>query len=162
MPVALLACAAVLFMVSRNLMFVEGQSMLPSLWPGQLIVVNRLAYSNTRHTGPGRGDMVVFRHRAPGYSDYLIKRVIAIPGDLVQIQTGQVVVNGERLDEPYVLATDDYTYPIGGGGLRVPEDAYFVLGDNRPASADSHLGWFVSSEDLLGGVLALPVSVPVR
>ena len=133
--------------------------MLPSLRPGQLVLVNRLAYSDWQSTAPRRGDIVVFHHRAPGYSDYLIKRVIGVAGDLVQIQAGQVVVNGERLEEPYVVATDDYTYPTTGDGIRVPEDAYFVLGDNRPASADSHLGWMVSANDLVGGAFTLPLSV---
>ena len=160
-PLALLTFVTVLWLLSRNVMFVEGRSMLPSLRPGQLVLVNRLAYSEWRGIGPRRGDIVVFRHQAPGYSEYLIKRVIGVAGDLVQIQTGQVVVNGQHLDEPYVLATDDYTYPMTGEGIRVPEDVYFVLGDNRPASADSHLGWMVSAKDLVGGAFTLPVGVPV-
>jgi signal peptidase I len=142
-------------------MFVEGTSMLPSLRPGQLVLVNRWAYSDWQTMSPRRGDLVVFHHQAPGYSDYLIKRVIGVAGDLVQIQAGQVVLNGQRLDEPYVLATDDYTYPTSGEGIRVPQDAYFVLGDNRPVSADSHLGWMVSANDLVGGALMLPLSVPL-
>jgi signal peptidase I len=89
-----------------------------------------------------------------------VKRVIGLPGDMVRIDTGRVYINGTQFDEPYVRATDDYTYPLGGGSVRVPDGAYLVLGGNRPVSADSHLGWFVPAADLVGQALLLPVVLP--
>ena len=80
----------------------------------------------------------------------MVKPLIGLPGDDVSVDTGRVSVNGTVLDEPYVKFVDDYTYPPDGIPRRVPEDAYFVLGDNRRVSSDSHLGWYVPSENLVG------------
>jgi signal peptidase I len=139
---------------------VKGVSMQPLLHPRQLLVLNRSAYASADGARPQRGDVVVFRHLEPGYDEYLVKRVIGMPGELVQVVAGQVFIDGTPLDEPYVDATDDYSYPIEGGAARVPQDAYFVLGDNRPVSADSHLGWFVPATDLLGQAWPLPLVLP--
>ena len=157
LPSGLFALAAfvvfAVLLIARSTMFVDGSSMLPSLHPGQLVVVNRFG-------GPRREDVIVFRHASSGHDAYLIKRVIGMPGDLVLVDAGRVQINGTRLDEPYVVATDDYTYPLDGAPLRVPDGAYFVLGDNRPQSADSHLGWFVGSDDIVGQAVPLPLYVP--
>ena len=144
----------------HSMLLVDGSSMLPLLRPGQLVVLNPLAYRTSE--GPRRGDIIVFRRQTPGPDEFVVKRLIGIPGDQVQVVAGTVFVNGDRLDEPYLLATDDYTYPIGGEPIRVPDAAYFVLGDNRPSSADSHLGWFVPARDLIGRAEPLPMVVPVR
>jgi signal peptidase I len=149
---------------------VDGPSMVPTFQNGQSLIVFRPAYWHVDGTpfdgllpirpqgsihyvfgGPRRGDLVVFR--PPGDSNFesdLVKRIIGLPGDVVSIRDGEVVVNGTRLVEPYVVFPADYTYPGGDLGLLVPNDSYFVLGDNRPASADSHLGWLVPAEKLLG------------
>jgi signal peptidase I len=68
----------------------------------------------------------------------------------VLIEQGMVFVNGSRLDEPYVHTPATDTYPGDDRPMRVPEDSYFVLGDNRPSSADSRLGWFVPADSLVG------------
>jgi signal peptidase I len=146
--------------VANGVMFVKGSSMLPLLRPGQLLVLNRRAYRASDQTVPQRGDVIIFRRGAAGEEEYLVKRVIGLPGDIVLIDAGHVFVNGTRLDEPYVMATDDYTFPLQGGPARVPDGAYFVLGDNRPVSVDSHLGWFVPAGDVVGQVWPLPVAFP--
>jgi signal peptidase I len=105
---------------------------------------------------PHQGDVIVFRNRATGEEATLVKRVIGAPGDSVAIEAGRVYLNGRLLDEPYVFDSDDYTYPSNGLAVRVPPNAYFVLGDNRPISADSHLGWLVSSDEVIGKAVALP------
>jgi signal peptidase I len=144
--------AALGLLIDQNTMRVDGLSMLPSLHPGQLLLVNRLAR-------PAHGTVMVFRHSTAN-DDYIVKRIIGMPGDLVLVDSGQVFVNGVPLHEPYVLAPDDYTYPIDKVAVRVPDDAYFVLGDNRPQSADSHQGWFLTSDDVIGQALPLPIGVP--
>jgi signal peptidase I len=131
--------------------YVEGASMAPTLYQGQLLLVIEAAYwrldGKYVFAGPRRGDVIVFRSQT---AKYLVKRLIGLPGDEVRVHAGQVSVNGTLLDEPYVKFADDYTYPPDGIPRRVPENAYFVLGDNRPASADSHLGWYVESENMVG------------
>ena len=144
---------------------VEGASMDPTLHTGQYLLINKVLYARADGTvleravtdqtpndvpnyvfgGPERGDIIVFR--APGQSDKdFIKRVIALPGESVRILNGQVFVNGKPLAEPYIThrATYDLDQKV------VPPGSYFVLGDNRPNSSDSHLGWFVPADNLIG------------
>jgi signal peptidase I len=131
--------------------------MLPSLQPGQLLLVNRTAFWFGR---PHRGDLVVFRAPTGPGRDF-VKRVIGLPGDSVLVDAGRVEVNGQALDEPYVRFPADYSYPPDGQPTIVPADSYFVLGDNRPESADSHLGWLVPSQNLVGQPVTLGSSSQV-
>jgi signal peptidase I len=147
---------------------VEGTSMQPNFAGGQALVVNRAAYfhverlpfaqvfpttnqGSTRYIfgGPQRGDVVVFRAPPQPDADY-IKRIIGLPGDTILITQGRVFINGERLDEPYVDFPASYSFPTDGQPALVPDGNYFVLGDNRPDSFDSHLWGFVPVEDLIG------------
>ena len=131
---------------------VEGPSMQPTLESGQFLWVNKAAYLNLDGHfvlgGPHRGDIAVLR--PPDENIDLIKRVIGLPGDRIRIMRGEVFVNDQKLEEPYIHFEAAYSYPTNGGSVVVPEGQYFVLGDNRPNSRDSHLGWFVPSENLVG------------
>jgi signal peptidase I len=91
----------------------------------------------------------VFQSPTEPDKDY-IKRVIGLPGDTVLVNAGSVYVNGLRLDEPYIAFPPDYRFPSDGQLIQVPDGSYFVLGDNRPVSVDSHLGWFVPAANLVG------------
>jgi signal peptidase I len=131
---------------------VEGPSMQPTLTSGQYLWVNKAAYFELDGHfvlgGPQRGDIAVLR---PANEDVdLIKRVIGLPGDRVLIHNGDVFINDQALDEPYIHFSAGYSYPIDGKPLVVPPAQYFVLGDNRANSRDSHLGWFVPAENLVG------------
>ncbi len=109
---------------------VDGPSMLPTLHSGERLLVDKLTY---RFREPQRGEIVVFRYPADP-SHHFIKRIIGVPGDHVEIRGGRVYVNGVALSEPYVSS------PTFGGRFTsgvVPEDHYFVLGDNRTNSQDS-------------------------
>ncbi|MBV9355449.1 MAG: signal peptidase I [Chloroflexi bacterium] len=147
---------------------VEGASMEPTLTTGQYLLINKAAYFHVENTplehilpvtregstaylfgGPQRGDIVVFKAPTDPSKDF-IKRVIGLPGDTVLIKNGQVFVNGERLDEPYIHFPASYTYPFDGQPKTIPDSTYFVLGDNRPNSSDSHLGWVVPVDNLVG------------
>lgn len=110
---------------------VEGTSMMPSLEDQERIFVNKFVY---RLEPIERGDIVVFRYPRDPSKSY-IKRVIAMAGDRVRIDGGQVYVNGEPLDETYVPSeyTDQRSYPE----VVVPVHCYFVLGDHRSMSNDS-------------------------
>ena len=110
---------------------VEGTSMMPSLDDQERIFVNKYVY---RLEPIQRGDVVVFRYpRDPSKS--FIKRVIGLAGDHIRIDSGEVFVNGEALEEDYVPAAyaDQRSYPE----IVVPVNSYFVLGDHRTMSNDS-------------------------
>lgn len=125
---------------------VENISMEPTLMPGEFILVNKLAY---RFSDVSRGDVVIFHYPLNPSEDY-IKRVIGIPGDVVTVQNGQVLVNDTALVEPYIMAPPHYN-----NTWTVPEDQVFVLGDNRNSSSDSHNWGFVPYENLLGKALVV-------
>jgi signal peptidase I len=112
---------------------VEGTSMLPALADQERLFINKVVY-RFGLAEVGRMDMVVFWFPGDPSKSY-IKRVIGLPGDVVEIRAGQVLVNGRAIDEPYVVAgfSDRSSMPP----VHVPEANYFVLGDHRSASNDS-------------------------
>jgi signal peptidase I len=126
-----LAIAAFIIIFLYQPVKVEGVSMMPSLEDQERIFVNKFVY---RLEPIERGDVVVFRYPRDPSKSY-IKRVIAVAGDRLRIDGGQVYVNGEPLDETYVppAYTDARSYPE----ITVPADSYFVLGDHRSMSSDS-------------------------
>jgi signal peptidase I len=133
---------------------VEGPSMQPTLSSGQFLWVNKAAYLLFDHHfvfgGPQRGDIAVLV--APGDQENydLIKRVIGLPGDRLLVRHGHVFINDQPLDEPYIRFAAAYDYPVTGEPITIPEGQFFVLGDNRINSRDSHLGWLVPAENLVG------------
>ncbi|HEX5316230.1 MAG TPA: signal peptidase I [Candidatus Kapabacteria bacterium] len=123
---------------------VEGTSMLPGLNDQERIFVNKFVY---RIEPISRGDVIVFRYpRDPSKS--FIKRVIAVSGDHVRIDSGQVYVNDDPLNEDYVAPAyqDDRSY----SEITVPPHCYFVLGDHRNMSNDSRDFGPVSSNYIYG------------
>jgi signal peptidase I len=133
---------------------VDGPSMQPTLTSGELLWVNKVAYYrwNGQYIlgGPQRGDIAVLHSPDPSEDVDLIKRIIGMPGDRLRIEGGQVFINDVPLDEPYIHFQASYTYPADDQDVVVPDGQYFVLGDNRPNSRDSHFGWFVPADDLIG------------
>ena len=128
---------------------VSGDSMYPTLHDGDRILVRVASYEQ-----PQRGDMIVVQARHY-LSEPLVKRVIAVAGDTVEVEYGGVVyVNGEEIDEPYVneevFGGGDTQYPI-----TVPEGSVFVMGDNRNNSEDSRLTAVgtLKTEDIIGKVI---------
>ncbi len=120
---------------------VRGASMEPSLYNGQYVIVSKLSY---RLGEPQRGDVVVFLPPNGAEDDY-IKRIIGLPGERVEIHDGAVWINGYRLEEPYTHAPIPYT-----GSWTVGPGEYFVLGDNRPNSSDSHSWGLLPAENIVG------------
>lgn len=112
-----------------ELYLVDGPSMRPTLQNSERLVVNKFIY---RFRSPERGEILVFRYPRDPSRDF-IKRVIAIPGDTIEIKGGQVYVNSTLLDEPYILSQTRGNYPLA----TVPEGHIFVMGDNRNNSEDS-------------------------
>ena len=133
---------------------VEGPSMQPTLTSGEFLWVNKVAYFQWDGQyilgGPQRGDIAVLRSPDPSDNVDLIKRIIGLPGDRLRVVHGEVFINGRPLDEPYVRFEATYNYPQNGNDLTDPDGQYFVLGDNRANTRDSHYGWFVPAENLIG------------
>jgi signal peptidase I len=120
---------------------VENISMMPTLQPGEFVLVNKIAYKVGE---PSRGDIITFHYPRNPVENY-IKRVIGLPGDKVVIQNGQVFVNDQQLAEPYISAPPAYA-----NNWTVPEGSLFVLGDNRNQSSDSHSWGYVPMDSVVG------------
>ena len=112
-----------------ELYVVDGPSMRPTLESEQRLVVNKFIY---RFHPPEKGDVLVFQYPRDPSRDF-IKRVIAVPGDTIEIREGRVLVNDQLLTEDYILEKTRSEYPKA----TVPEGHIFVMGDNRNNSEDS-------------------------
>ena len=121
---------------------VESISMQPTLYAGDFIIVNKLAY---RLGEPGRGDIIIFHYPPDPNREPYIKRVIGLPGETILVSKGKVYVGDVLLDEPYISDSPDYD-----GTWEVPGDSLFVLGDNRNSSSDSHSWGMVPLENVIG------------
>jgi signal peptidase I len=129
---------------------VNGPSMRPNLHTNDLVVVNLLAYD---FGSPQRGDIIVFHPPIPGQEDqYYVKRVIGIPGDTIQITPYAVIVDGQKLKEPYINSLG----PTGLENLTVVprltlgKDEYWVMGDNRTDSQDSRFFGPIYRSSIIG------------
>lgn len=129
---------------------VKGDSMYPNFKDGEYILTNLISL---RLGNPKIGDVVVFKAPNDKEKDY-IKRVVGLPGDTVSMKDGNVYVNGVEFDESKFLKPDIQTsvgaFLAEGQEATVPEDSFFVLGDNRPYSSDSREWGFVRKSDLIG------------
>ena len=110
-----------------------GQSMEPGIYSGDRVLVNRLIY---RIKAPEYGDLVVFKPNGNENSHYHIKRVVGLPGDTVTIESGRVFIDGELLKEE-IITESMYDAGVAAAPMKLDEDEYFVLGDNRNNSEDS-------------------------
>lgn len=128
---------------------VPSASMYPTIEVGDRVLVNKLSYVWDRE--PQRGDIVIFKapEEMQSNSD-LLKRVIGLPGETIYIHDGTVYIDDIPLEEDYLNERPNYEY----GPVTVPEDCYFMLGDNRNNSVDAHR-WqeaFTPEEDIKGKV----------
>lgn len=137
---ALLIALAINFFVAQPTL-VRGYSMEPTLHQEERLLVEKVSY---RFHQPQRGDIVVLKVAQEPIP--LVKRVIGLPGETVEIRQGNVYVNGQHLDEPYLRQT-----PYGNMPARpVPAGSIFVLGDNRNNSNDSRYFGVVPLDDVVG------------
>ncbi|MDY6878297.1 MAG: signal peptidase I [Chloroflexota bacterium] len=124
---------------------IDGPSMQPNLHYDQQVMVEKITYRFFH--GPRRGDVVTFE--IPGEKGALIKRVVALPGETVEVRGGEVFINGQLLEETWTtwLGGPDYPPTI------VPPLHIFVLGDNRPNSRDSRYFGLVPVDHVTGRAL---------
>lgn len=144
-----IAVAFILALVIRaffiQVFWIPSSSMEPTLDINDRLIVNKVAFHFRQ---PKREEIVVFRQVASpdGAKRDLIKRVIGLPGEELQVKDGVVHINGEALEEVHPMHRDFSDF----GPVTVPPDAYFVMGDNRPASADSRYWGFLPEDNLIG------------
>ena len=141
-----LAAALLIRAYIFTLITVDGTSMMETLQDGDKLYVSVLS---AKIGGYDHGDVVICQY--PGRTDFIVKRLIGLPGDTVMVDRGQVYVNGQALDEPYVTHPNPYSYPETTMG----EGEYFVLGDNRSVSHDSHSADVGPVTKLIGKVRAI-------
>ena len=148
---------------------IDGASMSPTLENEQHILVSKLPYvrpnpGTLKHLIPfgkkPEGSLAFFRPTPPSHGEIIaftypldpskvfMKRVIGVPGDTIKLERGRVFRNGEPLDEPYVVNSARRSLPT----VSIPENSYYVLGDNRPVSSDSRNWGFVPEEYIIGRV----------
>ncbi|MFU8857739.1 MAG: signal peptidase I [Deferrisomatales bacterium] len=150
---------------------IPSGSMLPTLQIGDHLLVSkflygvRIPYTSTRVfplRAPERGDIVVFAYPVDDSKDF-IKRILGVPGDLVEIRNKRVFINGEAIDDPWGVHVDPAVYPSGYeegrrdnfGPVVVPPDHYFTIGDNRDRSYDSRFWGFVEGARIRGKAFVL-------
>ncbi|MCS6826899.1 MAG: signal peptidase I [Caldilinea sp.] len=140
-PALVLALIVHLFLAQATVVF--GQSMEPNLHPHQRLIVDKISY---RLHPPRRNDIVVID--LPHIDELLVKRIVALPGETVEIRQGVIYVNGEALAEPF---PHDMT-PFDMAPITLGPLSYFVLGDNRSNSNDSRAFGPVTLDRILGRV----------
>ena len=149
-----LLIAAVLALIIRTFIVtpfkIPTGSMQPALMPGDKIFVNRFIY---RFQEPRRGDVIVFRYPENPRRDF-IKRLAACPGETVELAEGRLIIDGKSVDSPEIFREIHYENQGSYGALKteitVPDDCYFVLGDNSASSRDSRYWGFVPRKLLRG------------
>ena len=105
-----------------------GPSMQPNMYQGYRLMTEKVSY---HFRLPQRGDVVVVNR--PGVEVSLVKRVLGLPGEIVEVQAGHVLINGQKIEEPWVLYFGGPEY----GPAQIPDGYIFIIGDNRPISRDS-------------------------
>jgi len=139
--------AILLAFILRSFIFatsiVEGDSMMPALEDGERIIFNKFVYI-VGH--PKRGDIVIIQSSEKNY----VKRVIGLPNETIEMRNHELYINDQKQSSSYV--DDNLTKLTGNfGPVTIPEDSYFVMGDNRPISKDSRNGLgFIDRSDIVG------------
>jgi len=147
--VVVLAIMVMIYLFIMSPQEINGASMEPTFENGEYILTNKIVY---KIYNPKRGDVVIFKSPRNKEIDF-IKRVIALPGERVKIIDNAFYIDGVKLEEPYLPPN---LYIFGGTYLRenqeivVPEGQYFVIGDNRPHSADSREFGTIAKVDFIG------------
>lgn len=126
---------------------VSGSSMVPNFQSGELVIIEKVSYFNDKEIK--RGDVVAARFPADPEKTRLIKRVVGLPGELVELRDGVFYINGEKLAEKYQITEGTPPYVERNQEL-LKQGEYFLVGDNRPGSSDSRLWGPVQHQDIQG------------
>jgi len=122
-------------------------SMLPTIQLQDRLIFDKVFYKSKPLQ---RGDIIMFTApEGSGEKDDLVKRIIGLPGETLEVKEGKVWINGEPIEEPYLMEAPEYEY----GPIAIPEGSYIVFGDNRNNSKDSHVWGFITEDKIKGKVL---------
>jgi signal peptidase I len=122
-------------------------SMLPTIQLQDRVIFDKIFY---HFDTLKRGDIIMFKPpMGSDESDDLVKRIIGLPGERLEVRAGKVWINDKALDEPYLNQAPNYTY----GPMEIPDNAYFMMGDNRNNSKDSHIWGVLPKENIKGRVI---------
>ena len=138
---------------------VSGNSMVPTMHNGDYLVTEKVSY---RFRAPKSGEIIVLKNPRNESQDF-IKRIIAVPGDTVEISNGNVLVNGKILEEKYLppsTPTHSGAFLTEGSSVKVGSNQYFAFGDNREHSSDSREWGPVTKEEIVGRALFRYFPVP--
>lgn len=146
--IIVLVIALIIMIYVFSITQVVGNSMTPTLNEGNLMIINKLKY---KFADIKRGDIISLKN--PTHK-YLIKRVVGLPGDTIKIKDNILYINDKEYDEPYLAKDIEYSdFSLSEINYdKIPEDMYFVLGDNRPDSFDSRDIGLVKKEDIIGKI----------
>ena len=139
---------SVLSTLALETRYIVAESMAPTLQINDRLLVNKF------YSSPQRGDVVIFYPPETAFPeeeqnmDAFVKRIVGLPGETLEVKDEQVIVNNQPLTEDYIQEPATYVW----GPEIIPEEQYFVLGDNRNASFDSHMFGFVPAENIVGKV----------
>jgi signal peptidase I len=126
--------------------YVKGASMEPNFYDHEYLIVDELSY---RLRAPARGEVIVFR--APGaIKQYFIKRIIGLPGETIEVNSGRILLNSKELQETYLPS---YIKTNGEVKRTLLKDEYFVMGDNRGSSFDSRSFGPINQSAIVGRAL---------
>lgn len=130
--------------------FVKGASMEPSFEDGDYLIINEVSY---RFKKPVRGEVIVFRFPEDP-KQFFIKRIIGLPGETVEIRNNGIIVSNEDSPAGFILDESGYLDPVqtteGGLKIKLEEEEYFVLGDNRIHSSDSRRWGSLNESFIIG------------
>lgn len=124
--------------------WLNGSSMEPTFQDGGFRFINRFTY---RKTQPERGDVVAIQ--LAGNKAFYLKRIVGLPGDFIRMRNGQVFINNQALDEPYLVHRGNWNMPE----QEVPTHHYYVVGDNRENPIHAHTHGMVHRDKIVGGLL---------
>lgn len=151
----------------KDLIEIKGDAMAPNYLNGEYYSVDRNIYKT--HS-PQRGEIILFTREKTGPSVSHVKRIIGLPGETIQIKVGTVYIDGNLFPEPYLAPTTKTnifpgTFMQEGQSYSIPQDHYFVLGDNRDHSSDSREWGFIPKENIYAKVLkraenVIPTTIP--
>ncbi len=148
--VILVGILLTVFVIQKNI--VQGSSMVPTLQNGDQLFVEKIS----KYFSLERGDIVTVEHTDPMHPEtLLIKRIIGLPGETVEIKDGHVYINGELLEESYLDDSLETTIDprYDQASVTLAKDQYFIMGDNRPVSKDSRRIGPITKDQIIGKVL---------